>query len=53
MRIRRPIIVPAILTLGAVGSILAGSALPVAATASPSASVVAATSSGPGVFYHS
>lgn len=45
MRIRRAIIIPAIVALGAAASILAASAAPVAATQAPSAHVVAATSS--------
>jgi hypothetical protein len=42
MRIRRAIIIPAILALSAAGSILAGSAVPVAATQVPSVHVLAA-----------
>ncbi len=43
MRIRRTIIIPAILALSAAGSILAGSAVPAATAAqAPSAHVVAA-----------
>ena len=42
MRIRRTIIIPAILALSAAGSILAGSAVPVAAAQAPSVHVVAA-----------
>ena len=50
MRIRRSIIIPAILALSAAGSILAGSA--VAAAAVPSAHVAATASSPrPDVFF--
>ena len=42
MRIRRTIIIPAILALSAAGSILAGSAVPAAAAQAPSAHVVVA-----------
>lgn len=53
MRIRRVIIIPAILALSAAGSILAGSAVPVAAAQAPSAHVlVAASSASPSTFYH-
>jgi hypothetical protein len=41
MRIRKTIIIPAILTLSAAGSILAGSAAPVAAAQASSVHVVA------------
>ena len=43
MRIKRAIIIPAILALSAAGSILAGSAVPVAAAHAPAAHVVAAS----------
>jgi len=49
MRIRRAIIVPAILTLGTTGSILATSAVPLMATQTSSAYVLAAV---PSYFYH-
>jgi hypothetical protein len=52
MRIMRATIIPAILALGAAGSILAGSAVPVAAAQAPSAYVLAAASSTPGIVYH-
>ena len=53
MPIRRAIIIPAILALSAAGSILAGSAVPVAAAQAPSAHVLAAASSQqPGFPYH-
>ncbi|GEM_PF-2408908 len=45
MRVRRTIIVSAILALSAAGSILAGSAAPVAAAQASSAHVLAADSS--------
>ncbi len=51
MRIKRAIIVPAILTLSTAGSLLAGSAVPVVAQAT-SAQVVAASSATPYVFFH-
>jgi hypothetical protein len=41
MRIRRAVIIPAILALGAAGSILAGSAAPAVAAQAPSAHVLA------------
>ncbi len=54
MRIGRAIIIPAILALGAAGSILAGSAVPVAAVHAPSVHVQAATVSvNPSTLYHS
>ena len=49
MRIRRTIIIPAILALSAAGSILAGSAVPAAAAQAPSVHVVAARTPH---FYH-
>jgi hypothetical protein len=52
VRIRRAIIVPAILTLSAVGSILAGSATQVAAAPAPSAHVLASSVRVPDVYYH-
>jgi hypothetical protein len=51
MRIKRAIIVPAILTLSTAGSILAGSAIPLVAAQASSAQVVAATVT-PDMFYH-
>jgi hypothetical protein len=50
MRIGRTIIIPAILALGAAGSILAGSAMPVAAGHAPSVHVQAVAISG--MYYH-
>lgn len=53
MRVRRTIIIPAILTLSAAGSILAGSAVPAVAAQTPSAHVVsAASSTHPGFVYY-
>jgi hypothetical protein len=49
MRIRRAIVIPAILTLGLTGSILAGAATHVAAVPASSAHVVAAS---PNVMLH-
>jgi hypothetical protein len=45
MRIRRAIIIPAILALSAAGSILAGSAVSAAAAPAPSAHVLSTASS--------
>ena len=53
MRIERAIIISAILALGAAGSILAGSAVPVAAAQVPSAHGAQASSSvHEGFYYH-
>lgn len=53
VRIKRAIIIPAILALGAFGSILAGSAAPVAAASAPSVHVLAAAPHAvPHVYYH-
>ena len=53
MRIRRAIIIPAILALSAAGSILAGSAVPVAAAQAPAVQVLSTTSATYyGFFYH-
>jgi hypothetical protein len=53
VRIRRAIIIPAILAFSAVGSILSGSATPVAAATAPSAHVLAAAPHAvPHVYYH-
>ena len=49
MRIGKTIIIPAILALTTAGSILAGSAVPVAAAQAPAAHVVAMA---PSVYYH-
>jgi hypothetical protein len=51
MRIRRAVIIPAILALGVAGSVLAGSAIPSAAGHAPSTSVQAAASSTAAVHY--
>jgi hypothetical protein len=48
MRIKRTIIIPAILALSAAGSILAGSAVPAVAAQAPAAHVLAAA---PNSFY--
>jgi hypothetical protein len=54
MSIRRTIIIPAILALGAAGSILAGSAVPAAVAQAPAAHVLAATSAvHPSIYYES
>lgn len=52
MRIRRTIIIPAIMALSAAGSVLAGSAATLAATAAPSAAVATASSIKPNFVYH-
>lgn len=53
MRMKRAIIISAILALGAAGSILAGSAVPAAAAQAPSAHGVSAASSvHKGFYYH-
>lgn len=53
MRIGRTIIIPAILALSVAGSILAGSAVPIAAAHAPSAHVVSAASHPrPAVYYY-
>jgi len=53
MRIKRAIIISAILALGAAGSILAGSAIPAAAAQAPGAHAVSVTSSvHHGFYYH-
>lgn len=52
MRIRRTIIIPAIMALSAAGSVLVGSAATLAATAAPSAAVATATHMKPDFLYH-
>jgi hypothetical protein len=53
MRIGRTIIIPAILALGAAGSIAAGAAMAAPAAHAPAIHVQAATSSGgTDMFYH-
>ena len=49
MRIKRAIIIPAILALSAAGSVLAGSAVHAAAAQAPSAQVLAAS---PNTYHH-
>jgi len=49
MRIRRTIIAPVILTIGAVGSLVAAPALAAMTSAAPAAATVAASS---GVYYY-
>jgi hypothetical protein len=49
MRIRRDLFIPAILALGVAGSLLTGSAMPVAAAYAPSVHVQAAA---PNMYYH-
>ena len=52
MSIRRTVIIPAILALGAAGSILAGSAATAVVAQAPEAHVLAATyASGPNLHY--
>ena len=52
MRIGKTIIIPAILALSAFGSILAGSAAPVASAQAPSIHVLAAAPAAhPGVYF--
>ena len=52
MRIRRAIIVPAILTFSTTGSILAISAVPMVAAQASSSYVLAAPSYTTNIFYH-
>jgi hypothetical protein len=52
MRSKRTIIAPALLTLGAVGSILAGPVMAVVSAAAPSATVAASHSVSPDVYYY-
>ncbi len=54
MRMKRAIIISAILALGTAGSILAGSAVPAAAAQAPSAHgvSVSVTSAHQGFYYH-
>ena len=51
MHLKRTIIVPAIMALSAVGSVLAGSAVTLAATSAPSAVVATAPSVHPDYVY--
>ena len=52
MRSKRTIIAPALLTLGAVGSILAGPVMALATAATPSATAVVAASVTPNMNYY-
>lgn len=53
MSIKRALIIPAILALSATGSVMAGSALPLASAHTPAAHVlVTASSDTPNTFYH-
>jgi hypothetical protein len=52
MRIGRTIIIPAILALGALGSILAGSVAPAAVAQAPGSQTLAAASARPNTYYH-
>lgn len=53
MRIKRALIVPAILALGAAGSAMAGSVMPLAVSHSPAAHVsVLAGNGNPDLVYH-
>jgi hypothetical protein len=52
MRIRRALIIPAILALGVAGSALSGSAMAAAAAHSPSVHVQAVASANPNTYYH-
>jgi len=52
MPLKRTIIIPAIMALSAVGSVLAGSAATLAATAAPSAVVATAAHVHPDYLYH-
>ena len=51
MHLKRTIIIPAVMALSAVGSVLAGSAVTLAATSAPSAVVATAHSVHPDVVY--
>ena len=52
MRIRRNILGPAILTLGTVGSLVAGPVLALTATAAPATAAVASGAISPNVIMH-
>src|SRR5258708_28504588 len=53
MRIRRPVIVPALVALGAAGLILSGSAISPTASHAPAVHAQAAsTTIGPNMYYH-
>ena len=51
MRIRRTIIIPALLTMSTAGSVLAGTAMSSVATSAPSAVVASASSMHPSFVY--
>jgi hypothetical protein len=52
MRINRTIIARAVLTLGAVGSVMAGTVAPIWASASATTSVTVASAASPNYFYN-
>lgn len=53
MRIRRTLIAPALLTIGTIGSVVAGPVLAITTAAAPAANGVAASSITPDIFgYH-
>ena len=52
MRIRRNILAPAILTLGTVGSLVAGPVLALTTTAAPATAAVAVGGITPNMTYH-
>jgi hypothetical protein len=52
MRIRRNILAPAILTLGTVGSLVAGPVLALTTTAAPATAAVAVAGATPNMVYH-
>ncbi len=51
MRINRTLIARAVLTLGAVGSVMTGVVAPIWANGSPAAAVAASRSSSPDILY--
>jgi hypothetical protein len=51
MRIKRAIIIPAILAFGATGSVLAASAMPAVVAAAPSAHVLLTASAKPDTYF--
>jgi hypothetical protein len=52
VRINRTLIARAVLTLGAVGSVMAGTVAPIWASASPAAVAVASHSTSPDFYYN-
>ena len=52
MRIRRNILAPVILTLGTVGSLVAGPVLALTTTAAPATAAVAVAGATPNMVYH-